>query len=213
MFTFVENVKRDLTIIPLILANVVPLIGVLFFNWSILFVLLYYWLESVVVGFFNVLKMAMASTESVQVSGGIAKAIPIGIKLFMIPFFIVHYSGFMLGHLIFIFVLGTFFSNNVPINILDIITVFSAAISLFISHGISFLTNYVGKKEYLNTSIHQQMFAPYGRIFVMHITIVIGAFFVVFTGIPAALIVLFIALKTLVDIGAHLKEHLKYQQP
>src|SRR3989344_6345935 len=100
MFTFVENVKRDLTIIPLILANVVPLIGVLFFNWSILFVLLYYWLESVVVGFFNVLKMAMASTESVQVSGGIAKAIPIGIKLFMIPFFIVHYSGFMLGHLI-----------------------------------------------------------------------------------------------------------------
>jgi hypothetical protein len=168
-------------------------------------------MESAAVGFFNILKMLLANATpmypTTQGIPGISFASGF-IKIFMIIFFSIHYSGFMFAHLMFIFFLGMFFQNNVPITIPDIIAIFYAAIVLFVSHGISFLTNYVGKKEYLNVSTVQQMFAPYGRIFVMHITIIIGAFFVIFTGLPAAIIIIFILAKTVADIGAHLKQHL-----
>lgn len=44
----------------LVAANLVPLVGVLFLGWSLWTILVLYWLENGVIGFFNVLKMAAA---------------------------------------------------------------------------------------------------------------------------------------------------------
>ena len=129
-------------------------------------------------------------------------------KSFVIVFFTIHFSIFMLGHLIFIFVLGTEFGGT-NINFNDIISVALPASMLFISHGTSFMINYLGKKEYLNTEPQTQMFAPYGRVVVMHITIIAGTFLMMITGLPAALIGIFIILKTWVDISVHTTQHAK----
>ena len=38
----------------------VPLWGVLFFNWDAFYIVLLYWAENLVIGFYNILKMVLA---------------------------------------------------------------------------------------------------------------------------------------------------------
>jgi hypothetical protein len=78
---------------------------------------------------------------------------------------------------------------------------------LFISHGLSYRLNYIGRGEYLRTTAAGQMFAPYGRLVVLHVTIIIGAIVISMTGAPAAAIVVLVLLKIALDLGLHLAEH------
>ena len=51
------------------------------------------------------------------------------------------------------------------------------------------------------------MFAPYGRLVVLHVTIIVGAVAICVTGAPAAAIVVLVLLKIALDLGLHLAEH------
>ena len=51
------------------------------------------------------------------------------------------------------------------------------------------------------------MMSVYGRVFVLHITILGGAFVVGFFGTPFAALVLLVGLKTAIDLFFHLREH------
>ena len=77
------------------------------------------------------------------------------------------------------------------------------------SHGVSFVTNFIGKKEFLllKKDPEQLMVAPYRRIFVMMTSVVVGATLVVLTEAPNALMSIFIVLKIVADMIAHLNEH------
>jgi len=79
--------------IALVAANAVPLIGVLAFQWTVFPILLLYWCENVVVGVFNVLRMLCVKPD--QPVTWVA-------KMFLIPFFIVHYGGFAMIHGLFV---------------------------------------------------------------------------------------------------------------
>ena len=48
-------------VVALIVANAIPLFGVLFLGWNVWTILTIYWLENGVVGVLNVLKMAKAA--------------------------------------------------------------------------------------------------------------------------------------------------------
>ena len=50
-------------LVALIVANLIPLVGVLFLGWSVWNILVIYWLENGIVGVFNVLKMSTAAGE------------------------------------------------------------------------------------------------------------------------------------------------------
>ena len=80
----------------LLAANLVPLAGVLFFGWSVFATLLLFWVENVIVGAFNVLRMLVAQPQI----GAMWAA-----KLFMIPFFTFHYGMFVTVHGIFVLTL------------------------------------------------------------------------------------------------------------
>lgn len=60
----------------------------------------------------------------------------------------------------------------------------AGAIGLAISHGFSFWTNYLGRGEYRTLSPSQVMIQPYGRLVIMHLTILLGAFVSIFLGTP-----------------------------
>ena len=204
-------------IVALVVANAVPLLGVLFLGWNVFTILTIYWLENGVIGFFNVLKMAHAEGAAggmtVEVNGR-----PVGsgtaAKAVLIPFFILHYGIFWVVHGVFVLVLPQFmaFSGNGtsgtgPGFFSDPLAVAIVLVGLFISHGVSYRLNYIGRGEYLRTNIAAQMFAPYGRLVVLHITIIIGAMAIAFTGAPAAAVVVLVLLKTALDLGLHLAEH------
>jgi len=88
-----------------------------------------------------------------------------------------------------------------------------AVIALAISHGLSFWFNYLGRGEYRRMSPAAQMFAPYGRLFVLHITIIFGGIAIAITGAPAAAVAVLVVLKTAMDVGFHLAEHRKAALP
>ncbi len=86
--------KLSLSVLALIVANIAPLVAVLFFEWDVMAVVVVYWAENIVIGFYNVLRMAIVPAGPTS---------PHALKLFLIPFFCVHYGGFCAGHGVFVF--------------------------------------------------------------------------------------------------------------
>src|SRR5207249_1450699 len=91
----------------LVAANLVPLVGVLFFGWSVFSTLLLFWVENVIVCAFNVLRMLVAQPQI-----GVTWAA----KLCMIPFFTFHYGMFVTVHGLFVLTLfgGGFSGRGFP---------------------------------------------------------------------------------------------------
>jgi hypothetical protein len=82
-----------------------------------------------------------------------------------------------------------------------------ALLALFISHGVSFVYNYLIKGEYARTDPGKLMGAPYARVVVMHVAIIGGGFLSMVFGSPAALLFVLVVLKTIIDVELHLREH------
>jgi hypothetical protein len=234
-------------VVALVAANVIPLVGVLFFGWNVWNVLVVYWLENGIVGVFNVLKMSRAAGPAGDDGATLNGRPLIGDESrALIPFFILHYGLFWFVHGVFVLALplvtgmfggglgGSFpggfdgpgslpgvpgdfggtgeFGAGVapgaaPAAGFDAGTVVFAVIALAISHGLSYWWNFLRGGEYRRVSAARQMFAPYGRLFVLHLTIIFGAMAIIATGAPAAAVAILVAIKTALDIGFHLAEH------
>src|SRR5687768_3492797 len=78
----------------LVAANLVPLIGVLFFGWPLLALLTLFWLENVVIGVLNVARMLLADPRDAALWGA---------KALLVPFFCFHYGMFTAVHGVFVF--------------------------------------------------------------------------------------------------------------
>ncbi|MFC6826702.1 DUF6498-containing protein [Halopelagius fulvigenes] len=205
----------------LLVANLAPLVGVLAFGWNVFDVLAVYWLESGVVGVLNVPKILLARgtpDESVSFSVNGAPVdfsnradrslfgvdVP-AVNVFTAGFFCVHYGIFWVVHGVFVlFGLPAFAGAFGSIDVLGVLV---AGATMVVSHGGSFVVNYLGHGEYRGVSPDGQMMAPYRRVFVLHLTVVLGAFLVVSLGGPVVLVLLLVVLKTAFDVAAHLREH------
>ncbi len=216
----------------LILANLIPLAGVLLFQWDILAILLLYWAESVIIGYINVFKMIFCRTDNVlhdglpQLAGQpvpeeLSKSVPkMSVnesKIFLIPVFIVHYGMFCFGHLM--LVVDLFSDTSIGLaagsTLADLwqTSFWIAVVGIAGSHLYSFYTNYIGGGEYKRANLSLLFSRPYGRIFVMHASIVFGAFWVTEFGSPLAMLLILIGAKTALDIHLHEKERGKLAAP
>jgi hypothetical protein len=199
------------SVIALLLANFVPVFGVLLFHWEIFPLMFLFWSENVIIGLFNVLKMLAANPESPISWAG---------KLFIVPFFCVHYGMFTFVHGIFVIALfgggmGRRAGFPGPETFWQIMMenrLGWAVLGLVISRGISFATNYLGKGEYTRANLQQLMAQPYGRIIVMHFTILGGGFLMLALHSPVAGLLLLVALKTMLDLRGHFAERKKFAE-
>ena len=286
-FGLYRRTAASRTAIVLLIANAIPLVGVLFFGWSLMTILVLYWVENGIVGFWNVPRIALArgsliptlpnlpdsaafaATGNAERAAGLQAAWrraqeaqlapsaqsaapgpagrPRGFEITLgrfaaVPraglaiFFVVHYGMFWLVHGIFVFTLpafGSFGTSDpfcqtgtppppdfppelIPGGIASCAGAFGevlwgsvalGAVALFLSHGASFLFNYIGRGENLTSSPTRQMAAPYGRVVVLHLTIILGSFVVAFLGAPIGALIVLVGLKTAFDLGLHLREH------
>ena len=219
-FALYRTSSWTLAAVALVVANMVPLAGVLFLGWNVWTILIVYWLENGVVGVINVFKMRRASgpyvpgTVSMTMNG---RAVDGAAKAFLIPFFILHYGIFWTVHGVFVITLPLFASiwpgQNGSMPFPSIWTIVLAIVALVVSHGLSYRLNYIGRGEYLRTSAARQMFAPYGRLVVLHITIIFGALAIGLTGAPVAAVAVLVVLKTVLDLGLHFAEHARSGLP
>jgi hypothetical protein len=194
------------SVLVLVAANLFPIYAVLFAGWTAFAVLLLYWLENVIVGCFNVLRMLFAA-------GG--RGANLASRTFLILFFMVHYGGFAAGHGLFVFVVfGHGFEEGSSqtafdqvVNLIHQEYVAYAVLALVASHAFSFLWNYVWQGEYRRVSPDELMVRPYARVVILHLVIIFGAVVVVLFRTPVAALVLLVALKIGMDVVAHLSEH------
>jgi len=188
----------------LVLANLVPLVGVVFAGWDVGMIVLLYWAENLVIGFYTILRMAMARVDAPHRKQG---------KAFIIPFFCVHYGGFCAGHGFFVLMLVSMGRQGVEgepaFGVLP--AMFKHAIlplmALAASHGVSFVQNYVMRKEYVSTTIMREMGRPYARIVLLHVAILVAATPVTLFGSPWPLVVLLVAGKIVLDLILHARSH------
>ena len=213
--------RLTLSTVALVAANLVPLAGVFFLKWDAATIVLLYWTENLVIGGYNILKMALAKAEHPLTHLG---------KLFYIPFFCVHYGGFCAVHGFFLltfFHLGDGFAfpggeNAWPCHLVFVQLLISVVMQLWknhppgmewpvlflvISHGVSFVQNYLRGGEYARLTPDKLMGKPYTRIVLIHIAIIAGAMPVMALGSPVPLLVILIVLKIGMDLWLHARSH------
>lgn len=183
----------------LILANAIPILGIFLFGWDAVTILVLYWLESVIIGALNVIKIL-----SVRTSEDAPKLFFLG-NLFIAAFFSVHYGIFTMVHGIFL--KEVFGAEYIFTGLMAGGPILWTALSFLLSHLFSMVVNFYGKAEYLGRQPTAQMFTPYGRVFVMHFVILLGGFAVQLLGNPFFAVIMLIVLKTAIDLVAHNKEH------
>ena len=207
---------RSLPVLFLIGANLVPLLGVVAFGWSLFELIFVYWLENGIIGAFNLARMA-------TVQGGSAGPTE---RLGRMAFFTVHYGMFWAVHGVFVMTL--FGGSGVMTGVGDprvfgggvsmpmpehapflaaSLSVVLATLSLVASHAVSFLWNWWNGDECTTTTLDTLMMQPYARVVVLHLTIIFGGFAVMFLGSPVWALVVMVALKIGVDLAAHRAEH------
>mgnify|MGYP001221550691 CR=1 FL=1 len=196
----------------LLLANLVPVAGVFLWGWRLGDLILLYWLENGVIGLYTVARIIVARPE------GEPRAARLAGKLFGVPFFIVHYGVFWLVHGLFVVVL---FGGSGPTIPVRPETFFFAAVivtwlradlfawpvaTMLVSHGAAFVTDYLVSGEYRRSGVNDLMSQPYGRVIVLHLTIIVGGFLALLVGPSQLVLLLFVAVKVGGAVWAQLRE-------
>ena len=208
-----SGARRRASLAALLVVNLIPLVGVFLFDWDVAALMILYWSENLVIGFFTLLRMFTVS--------------PFG-SLFSGLFFLIHYGGFCGVHGLFIvtMLLDDEFNPmgddpwplfpvvprilyNVARHVLasappEWLWAFAA---LFASHGISYVVNFLFGPERDRWTVKALMGAPYGRIVILHVAIIAGGFAVMALGQPLYMLVVLVLMKTAIDVTLHLREH------
>lgn len=176
----------------LVASNLVPLLGVLLLGWDLGLVLLLYWAESAVILAFSLAKLASTA--------GLA-------ALFLVPFFMVHAGGFMAVHLVFLL---TLFVDRPDAGWDSLAADLGLGLlALAASHGYSFWANFRRRRE-TYAKPQEVMTGFYGRVVVLHLTILFGGWVVLLLDEPAGALALLVLLKTAADVAAHLRERRRH---
>ena len=217
----IRYLRGEPGVIALVAANLVPLVGVLFLGWDAFRVVFLYWLENVVIGVFHVWKMVLARgpiSDRRNLSGsesarGLAVFFGLHYGLFTLihGFFVVTLLGALPRHMDVVVHEPSGFSfqllpGAVTEALADVVSVnvFLALLVFVADHAYRFWHDYVNGREYLKIHAKDLMFQPYGRIVVVHLTILIGGFLMVKSSFPPAAAVFLVALKTLLDLLGYL---------
>jgi hypothetical protein len=209
----------------LVAANLVPIVGVLAWGWDAFQLLMLYWMESAIIAVWTIARIATlppGAMGPLYVNGR-----PTDSPVAMTMFFIVFLGFFMAGHLLFLWVifagawkqrihgLSDFYAQIIVASGL-----WGVLLTLFVSRGLSFLFH-VLKPDFI-LAIEKRIPIPglprptagpvdaggiiggvLGRIFLMQVAIIFGAYMSLVFGSVAPLFIL-VALKTAIDALLHI---------
>lgn len=198
----------------LIAANLLPVADVLSCDWDLFSLLFIYWLENGVIGVFTVLKMLTTYADCQGREPAIwcawyRKAGPCRFNplvLVMVAFFLIHYGGFWIGHWS---ALAMTFGDNLRSYMQhgrERTGLLYTLLALVLSHGFSFVRNYIVHGERKRMLVPILMFVPYRRVVGLHLIIMLLAFVLMKANASRTGLLVLIVVKIIADIFAHLYE-------
>ena len=191
----------------LIAANLLPVVGVFFWDWSPQEIFLIYCLETILLGIITVLKMGIVSitrkTDTWYSKSGNTKQS----GLFFILFFLLHYGIFVSVQM------GMFFGvsgigKEFKITFFNFFYKWPELISndslimlltFFFSYAYKMFNDFIQSGHYKTDSLMKVMFQPYGRIFIQQFTVIVGSMFLSF-GAGKIFILVFAAIKIFFEL-------------
>lgn len=181
----------------LVLANLLPLVLVSAGAWDLVDVVYFYWSETLVVGFYNLLRIVTVPH------------VPFRARFALGLFFSAHYGGFCFIAMLFLAEIFGFpgVRPGPPVPGSGFSGFWWPLLPLLVSHGYSFVVHYVLGGERFDTNEGVLMFRPYGRIFAMQIWIALGGYLIKDMNAPMAALLVLVLLKTVTDAGTHAYLH------
>ncbi len=179
---------------PLVLVGLAvdlfPIYGVFAFGWNAVPLVMLYWMENIIAGVLTV--------PRIFISGATFGTAGVLLGAFMSVFFVFHYGLFCAVHGTFLMVFISFGNGTMteqPPIMMDVFAMFQYGLTsaphmdLFIYAIIAFqlivmIWEFGIKGEWKETNPMAEMFAPYGRIIVLHLAIFGGAFALFALGQP-----------------------------
>lgn len=200
--------RPGLPISLLIAANLLPVAGVLWLDWDVFGLLLLFWFENVVIGIYGIARIILSGAD--RVSDDLIAPL----------FFLAHYGLFMFVHFMVLFGLYETSINLpggevAPVDYLARLVgdgLWLPIAALFISHGVSFVQNVMGRREYDVLTPGEAMMLPYRRVVITQVALLGGGFMLARTGEPLPGLLLLLALKIVIDLRQHRREHAQLAQ-
>lgn len=186
--------SKPFTAATIVIGNLVPVFGVLFLGWNAAQILVLFWIENVILGVLTAPRI-LASGR-----GG-------PMAWFMTGFFVIHYGFFCGVHLVFVLLLaGGFMSHNA--GMLEPLSNALTQPAFLWGVAAVALINLIGQLRdwwlpglWRDSDPQTEMSRPYGRIMVLHFTILIGAWAVLSVGGPVWAVLILCLMKAALELG------------
>lgn len=177
------------SLLALIVSNLALLAIALYYKLPLFDILLIYWSETVTISFFTFLKMVIVqfykparinnseiNSNEAKIAGAV-NVFSIFIKLFLIVIFTV--MMYVMSLLQLALIVGLFGTEAMRQSIEFPVQEFSTFITgmsiIFFSHAVSFIFNFIRKKEYTFLKARRIIWIPFRRILILTIVIISGA--------------------------------------
>ena len=202
----IKEILADKHVLVMLIVNLYPIIGVLFFEWDFMTIIMLYLVETFTVGIINIFKIlkSKGKPQSIKAETELKyiNPKPKRTRVAWATFFGLHYNLFFVFQVVFLFavIIDKRFDYNDYINF-DFI---SGIISMIVNHVNSYYKNYIGKKQYVTASAEVLMFTPYKRVLITQVTAIFGGFLIMIFNAPVFLLIILILMKTFFDIATYL---------
>ena len=193
-----------------LLINAVPLVGVLYFDWSALNVLVLYWFENVLIAIGTSVRIAVHRALT-RKQGYYARSNRLGIKVNdkevtsgLLTEYMIASFGFTAAHGVFVLGIAFILRQNYPDQPMwrfSFEQAWHGALAIAVMLAVELVVDLSHIRSITFAAMTDYARSRMTRVFVMHLTIIIGMFAMGMTNSPMGILYVLIALKTLADLG------------
>jgi len=184
-----QMLRNDPTAVMLVVANLYPVIELLVKDEPVGSLLVVYWIQLMIIGFFNAVKLAVITRWK---------------ALFIVPMFAVMYVsiinifGIIAGGLLDDQMQGTAWHESFSMANYRV-----TAVVFFVNHGLSFWLNFIKGREFETTTWETQLGKPFLRAMPMWLAALVGGFVGGFLNSAAWALILVLPVKLALDVFGH----------